>query len=244
MESRFLISPVPGLDPEPFGKDSLVLEPEQVRELDSFAINTIGIPGPVLMENASSSVARIISTFFSPNTKIVIVAGVGNNGGDGMALHRHIHPRSRLVLTTTPDKLKGDALLQWSILEKAKIEKEVIKDSTEIEKILSQLEDKDLIVDAIFGTGLTREVGGIYKEIIEIINNSKAKVLAVDLPSGLNAKSGEILGVCTKANYTVTFAAIKKGMTINKGPEMCGKIFLAGIGIPKAAMKQFLEFYY
>ncbi len=223
-------------DPDP----AWALPPDRVRALDRFAIEELGIPGPVLMENASKSVAALVERVISPSSKVVILAGKGNNGGDGMAAHRHLHPKTRLLLLGDPARLSGDAALQWSILRKAGLDPEWTLDVHRLEETLASLSPQDLVVDALFGTGLSRSVGSPYAEAVEALNACPARVLAVDLPSGLDAREGSILGTAVQADWTVTFAAPKTGFYAGSGPSLCGRIYLAGIGIPQAALKAFL----
>ncbi len=223
-------------DPDP----AWALPPDKVRDLDRFAIQELGIPGPVLMENASKALATLVEREISPSSRVLILAGKGNNGGDGMAAHRHLHPRSRLFLLGDPARLSGDAALQWSILQKAGLGPEWPRDIPRLEAILGSLTPDDLVVDALFGTGLSRPVGPPYAEAIDSINSCPARVLAVDLPSGLDAWKGNILGRAVSADWTVTFAAPKTGFYCGEGPRHCGRIYLAGIGIPAAALNDFL----
>ncbi len=223
-------------DPNP----AWALPPDRVRDLDRFAIQDLGIPGPVLMENASKAVAALVERVAAPSSKVVILAGKGNNGGDGMAAHRHLHPRTRLLLLGDPERLSGDAALQWSILQKAGLDPGWAQELQPLEEILASLSQEDLVVDALFGTGLSRPVGPPYAGAVAAINACPARVLAVDIPSGLDAREGKILGSAVKADWTVTFAAPKTGFYRGEGPERCGRIYLAGIGIPAAALETFL----
>jgi len=230
-----------GLFPRPAPSEALALPPSAVRRLDRFAIETLGIPGPVLMENASRAVAALVREKSLPSSKVLILAGKGNNGGDGMAAHRHLHPESRLLLLGDPKGLSGDGALQWEILEKAGIAPEWTVDPDPILRALEELGPEDILVDALFGTGLSRPLRDPYSAVIEAINRCRARVLAVDVPSGLDAAEGKILGAAVRARWTVTFAAPKTGFYRGKGPEVCGEVFLAGIGIPWKAVEAFLD---
>ena len=229
------------LSPRPAPSPSIAVPPSLVRRLDRFAIQDLGIPGPVLMENASRAVAHLVDEVAAPSSRVLILAGKGNNGGDGMAAHRHLHPRSRLLLLADPSKLEGDAALQWSILEKAGLGPDWSLEPGPMEKALKELEEGDLVVDALFGTGLSSPVRAPFDRVIDAVNRCPAKVLAVDLPSGLDASEGKILGTAVQADWTVTFAAPKAGFFRGEGPRLCGRLYLAGIGIPSKALEDFLS---
>ncbi len=239
MENPFPSLPNP-LSPQPDPPRAWALPPSRVRALDQFAIQELGIPGPVLMENASRALAALVESLAPPPSRILILAGKGNNGGDGMAAHRHLHPKSSLFLLGDPARLTGDGALQWKILEKARLSPRWSLEAAPLEKALEELGREDLIVDALFGTGLSRPVRDPYARLIDAVNACPARVLSVDLPSGLDAQEGKILGRAVKADWTVTFAAPKTGFFQGEGPVHCGRLYLAGIGIPAKALAEFL----
>jgi NAD(P)H-hydrate epimerase len=181
----------------------------QVREVDRIAIEEYGVPGVVLMENAARQLAEIAHHFRNlPNQQILIVCGSGNNAGDGYAAARHLHNwghRVTIVALKPIDDLTGDARIMADVARKMRIN---ITD--DLNAIAGSW---DLILDAIFGTGLSRAPAGDYADAIDRINEMAAAVpvIAVDIPSGLDCDTGEALGACVEATSTVTFVAEKIG---------------------------------
>lgn len=203
---------------------------EQVREIDRRAIEDYKIPGLVLMENAGRSVAELISNRYPRAGKIAMFCGIGNNGGDGFVITRHLITKGIKVTTFVcgdDKKYKGDALTNYISLQN--IDAESINLSDELPGKF----DFDLTVDCLFGTGLDREVKGFYKDIIEFINSSDIPAISVDIPSGLDANTARPLGCSIKADCTVTFALPKIGNVIYPGAKYCGDLYLSGITTPQ-----------
>jgi NAD(P)H-hydrate epimerase len=206
-----------------------------VREIDRTSIEEFGIPGLILMENAGRAVAKVVLKEFSEVGKIAIFAGGGNNGGDGFVVARHLLGDGLDVITyvlSDPKKYKGDALTNFHALRK------IGGRMLEMKGSLSAYKEADLIIDALFGTGLDREVDGFYREVIEFMNSQPTPRLAVDLPSGLDSDTGFPLGVAVKADVTVTFAIPKLGLAIYPGIEYAGKVYLADITTPNFLEKE------
>jgi NAD(P)H-hydrate epimerase len=223
------------------GKKSIVMDRNQSRAFDSWAIQKLGIPGPVLMENAGRSCAEFILEKLKrkTNPKVCIFCGTGNNGGDGFVIARHLRSNSinvSIAICGDKNKIAGDAKINLDILEKlSQIIEQLDINNPEIEKQIQQLaSDSEIIVDAIFGTGLSGQLNEQYKRLIEAINNLKRKVLAVDIPSGLDCDTGIPLGAAIKANWTITFAAVKKGFLNSDTKKFTGQIFIASIGVEPA----------
>jgi hydroxyethylthiazole kinase-like uncharacterized protein yjeF len=210
----------------------------QLRMLDKYAIEELGISGVVLMERAGLSVIEELNKIGIADKKIVIVCGHGNNGGDGFVIARNLLDKAEIsvVLIGQKSSVHGDAKINLEILKVLGCEVKQI-DSTEDFDASAGLSDSCIILDCIFGTGLCREVEGLYKEIIHKINNSKAFTVSVDLPSGIHSDNGEVLGIAVRADKTVTFAIPKLGMFLYPGREYCGEIIVKDIGIPKIALK-------
>ncbi len=204
----------------------------QVREVDRLSIEQYGIPGIVLMENAARAVAEVAWEMLQRKPgSVLVVCGGGNNGGDGLAAARHLHNRGAAVsitLTTDPGRYAGDALTNWGIVQAMGLECRQVDDAS-----LSELSRYELIVDAIFGTGLSQAPRPEMARIIERINASKVPVLAVDVPSGLDCDSGNPLGVCIRATRTVTFVAEKAGFADPESRQYTGQITIADIGCPR-----------
>ncbi|MCI5500654.1 MAG: NAD(P)H-hydrate dehydratase [Lachnospiraceae bacterium] len=206
---------------------------DEAKKIDNISIREIGIPSPVLMEKAALSVYNhIINTFGTPDKagKILAVCGVGNNGGDGVAVARLLKEAgydSYVMLLGNIEKATDEIKIQINIAQNLDV------------KFVTDLFDNEynIIIDAIFGIGLSRNVEGKYAECINKINNLSAEVVAVDIPSGINATTGEILGCAVKADYTVTFGTNKIGNVLYPGALNAGKTIVADIGFPKKAVQ-------
>jgi len=219
-----------------------VVSASQMRNLDQRAINEFGIPSIILMENAGRAAVDVIEKYF-PKTKLKrvgIFAGAGNNGGDGLVIGRHLINRGVEViafLLNPKEKIKGDARINLELYEKLGPIDEV-QSKEELFKFHSKIARCDLIVDAIFGTGLTSEIKGFYREVIEYINSLPIPVLSVDIPSGVDATTGKILGVAVQADFTVTFGLPKIGLVIYPGLNYVGILEVADISIPRYLVEE------
>jgi NAD(P)H-hydrate epimerase len=204
---------------------------EIIREIDRVTIEEYGIPGLVLMENAGRGVARVVLKEFPYVKRVAIFAGGGNNGGDGFVVARHLTQKGLDVatyLTIDPKKYKGDALANYESLRK--IGGQIVK----LNNGFTAYKGGDLIVDAVFGTGLDRGVEGFYREVIDFINSQPVPRVAIDIPSGLDSDTGFPLGVSVKADVTVTFVLPKIGIAIYPGIDYAGKIYVVDITTPKS----------
>lgn len=210
-----------------------LLTSEQMRALDAHAINEIGIPGIVLMENAALAVIDVIDERFGDIEwmTIAIVCGPGNNGGDGFAIARQLHLRGADVdvfLLSDPQQLQGDALTNYKLLEPLGVTAFLVDKADELD-----FSEYDLIVDAIFGTGSTRAPDGVYEGTIRAINDSPSNVIAVDCPSGVDASTGAVPGEAIWADATVTFQYAKTGLLLPPGKACSGDVVIAPISIPR-----------
>ncbi len=221
------------------GKKCLLMSKDQVRSFDDWAINELGIPGVVLMENAGRSCAELIAEKLSKIDKprVCIFCGTGNNGGDGFVIARHLLNRKFnvvVVICGDRSRIKGDAKINLDILEGLGASIENLNVDTESDifgRAASFAQEADMIVDAIFGTGLTGQLRDEYKRLIEAINSLGCPILSVDIPSGLDCDTGETLGAAIKANCTVTFVALKKGFVLETAKAQTGEIYVASIGV-------------
>ncbi|MHC4070045.1 MAG: NAD(P)H-hydrate epimerase [Planctomycetota bacterium] len=220
-------------------KQCTVMTRDEVRAFDSWAINTLGVPGAVLMENAGRNCAELIREKLAglAKPKVCIFCGTGNNGGDGYVIARHLLSRGFevvVVICGERNKVKGDAKLNLNILEGLGEPIEHLRlDSGDI---ASQVEGfttgADMLVDGLFGTGLRGQLSEEYKQLIEAINAQDCPIVAIDIPSGLDCDSGQPLGAAVRASYTVTFVAVKKGFTFAETARVyVGEIFVASIGV-------------
>jgi len=206
---------------------------DQMRSLDRYAIEKLAIPEEILMENAGeASYFVILNEFGVTNKKFVIICGIGNNGGDGFVVARKIHSTGgdvKVFILGDVNKFKGAAKKNLDIISGLQIE---IRHVESVDLIKSDVLHCDAIVDAIFGTGLTRNVEGLYKDVIRLINKSRKKVFSVDIPSGINGDTGEIMSAAVTADYTVTFGLPKIGNMLFPGYEHCGKLYVSHISFP------------
>jgi hydroxyethylthiazole kinase-like uncharacterized protein yjeF len=218
--------------------ECILMTREEVRAFDSWAINTLGIPGVVLMENAGRSCAELIMEKLEDvtNPKVCIFCGTGNNGGDGYVIARHLIKNGfevTVVISGDVQKIKGDAKINLDILRALgqKIEQLNPADDNIEHKVETFTAGADMFVDGLFGTGLSGQVKNGYKKLIDGINAQKKPVLSVDIPSGLDCDTGQPLGVAVKATCTVTFVAVKKGFTSVDATLYTGDIYVASIGV-------------
>jgi hydroxyethylthiazole kinase-like uncharacterized protein yjeF len=210
----------------------LRLTREQVRSIDRESVETYHVPGVVLMENAAIAAALVAENMVAPKGgPVLIVCGGGNNGGDGLAVARHLHNRDydvRIFLAADPQKYGGEALTNWQIIQAMKLP----VDQEDLRRI-SELRPA-LIVDAIFGTGLTQAPREPFSAIVTEIERSGAPVLAIDIPSGLDCDTGKPLGPkCVKAAKTVTFVAEKAGFAQAEARPYLGEVIVGDIGCPR-----------
>jgi len=205
---------------------------------DRAAIEEHGIPALVLMENAGVQVVECMEEFFaeSPPELVAVMCGKGNNGGDGFVIARHLHAAGRVVrvyLFARGDALEGPVAENHRIATSAGIEVIELPDEEAWNAVAEEIVGFDCIVDALFGTGITGALRGHYGDVVEAINDAGAAVVAVDLPSGLSADSGEIAGPAVVADLTVTFAAPKLCHVLPPACELVGELSVVDIGIPE-----------
>lgn len=215
-----------------------LLTGSQMRELERRYIECIGMPSISLMENAASMLSQSIENEYKglKNTKIVIVAGKGNNGGDTLAAYRHLVNKGanvRVFLLCEKDEIKGDAKINLDILLKLEVDIICPTHINFIEEIEKAILNADIIIDGIFGTGFKGQPSGLIAQVIALINAVNNFTVSVDLPSGLDADTGMVSGVCVVANLTVTFGFPKVGLIIHPGCEYTGKLKVVDIGIIK-----------
>lgn len=218
---------------------------EEMRELDRKSIEEYKIPGIILMENAGRNVAEeVLKMIGTQNTmKVAVLCGKRNNGGDGFVVARHLHnhciPVNVFLVAKISDILKdGDAGTNLQILLKLKIPVKEVLDVTGIKSALKELVSYDIIIDALFGTGLSGEVREPFKALINGVNKLNKPVVSVDIPSGLDCNNGNVLGSTIKASKTVTFAASKRGFYLGDGPAHTGEVIVTDISIPKELIPQ------
>ncbi|HTL27977.1 MAG TPA: NAD(P)H-hydrate epimerase [Tepidisphaeraceae bacterium] len=212
----------------------------QVREIDRRAIQQYHIPGVVLMENAALAVTQVACDMLDDNCvgQIIFLCGGGNNGGDGLAAARHLHNLGAdvyIALTTDPAKFKGEAKLNWEIAQAMGFKTfEADPDRIQSSRAL-------LLIDAVFGTGLSEAARDPFPALAHAANKSGARVLAIDLPSGLDCDTGEPLGACIQAERTITFVAEKAGFANPNAAKYTGQITVGSIGCPNELIEEVLR---
>jgi NAD(P)H-hydrate epimerase len=219
---------------------------EQAREFDRRAIEEYGVPSTLLMENAGRGVAVHVRRVNPKKRRTIICCGGGNNGGDGFVVARHLDNFGwpvKVLLFAKPSSLKGDAATMFEILKRSQVLLDYVPlDSVRVEDYLNEELtnfNDGWIIDALFGTGLSGEVREPFDRVIAAINSSPAPVLAVDIPSGLDCDTGQPLGSAARANFTVTFAGMKKGFLVADAIEWTGEVHVVDIGAPRVLLSQF-----
>ncbi len=222
-------------------------------ELERFAITSremmiidensewLGVPRILLMENAGAAVARAVHSWIGTlrGVEVIVFCGPGNNGGDGMAAARHMASmgaKTTLILLSPMEKVRtNEAKLNLEAIRamRESIKLFIVEDVNTLQELKPLVEKAEAVVDAIFGTGIKGSIREPYRTAIQIINSSKAFKLSVDIPSGINPDTGEVEDIAVRADMTVTFHKVKKGITIST--EYCGEIITAPIGIPPEA---------
>ena len=208
---------------------------KQIQDLDRIAIEKYGVPSLALMENAGRAVAQEVCKRLKrmKNARACVVCGLGNNAGDGFVIARHLinaGVKTKIFLIGKGSQLKADAAVNYRILKKLKYPIKELRRADS--SFLKDLTNAGVVVDAIFGVGLNREVLEPFRGCVEAINARAGKVVSVDTPSGIDATSGKIYGVCVRADVTVTFSFVKKGFLKGQGPKHVGQVIVADIGIP------------
>ena len=242
--------------------DPFWLSRDEVRELDRRAINDFGVPGVVLMENAGRGCAELLMRLNPERRPTVILCGPGNNGGDGFVIARHLDNHDWPVLgdsvflfapSEAPEwigispKLPPDAAVNFRIWSRADywgifIDPDYPKSAPAWKSWLTKKLDAGCwIVDALFGTGLTRSLGRPFDEIVALVNASQHPILAVDTPSGLDCDTGEPLGPAVKATHTATFVAHKKGFLNPRSREWTGEVHVIDIGAPRVLIDEYRQ---
>lgn len=215
-----------------------VVTASEMREMDHQTIASFGLPGRILMENAGRGAVRVLLDRFSPDerSRIGILAGKGNNGGDGFVIARYLAQMGTDVIVyllgSAGDIQGEDAAANHALLPLLRIPVAEITDDSELDAQQESMEQRTLWVDAVFGTGLSSDVRGIYREAIDRLNRMACPVLAVDIPSGLHSDTGQPCGLSVQAHTTVTFGFPKPGHLQYPGTELTGHLEVIDIGIP------------
>jgi ADP-dependent NAD(P)H-hydrate dehydratase / NAD(P)H-hydrate epimerase len=216
-----------------------VVTANEMLQIDRKTIEEFGIPCRVLMERAGTAIAAKIREVYGPK-KVVVLSGIGNNGGDGIVAARVLHKEGwdvNVFLSSKHEGLKGDALLQYEAALRFGVP--VKQAETLFEHKTDFLRPHTIIIDALFGTGLGKDIAGFYSDIINVLNRSKLSIIAVDIPSGISSDTGQVMGNAIKAECTVTFGLPKRGHLLYPGAEYTGKLFVENIGFPAELLKSY-----
>lgn len=212
-----------------------VVTAEEMREIDRVSIEGYGIPSIVLMERAGLSVVKRINEFYGKSCRVVVLSGGGNNGGDGLVIARVLHNEGwdvRVYLLSSLERLNRDCRVQYEIAERMGVRIYVKKTP----------QSRDLkgavIVDAITGTGLNRPLKDDIVRLAERLNSSSTPVVAVDIPTGISASTGEVMGTAVRADLTVTFGLPKVGHLFSPGVDFTGRLFVEDIGFPPGLLNR------
>ena len=205
----------------------------EMRALDRTAIEQYGIVEELLMENAGQAVYFVLLNEFGiKGRRFLVFCGLGNNGGDGFVVARKIHSNGgavKVYVLGDPARFKGAAKVNLDIVSRFPIE---VRRLESVETAESDIAHCDAIVDAILGTGITRNVEGLYHDMIECINRSGRTVFSVDIPSGVHGDTGQVMGTAVRADYTVTFGLPKLGNMIFPGYDLGGRLYVSHISFP------------
>ena len=213
----------------------MFLTREEARELDRLAMEEHGVPGIVLMENAGRGMAELLLSF-GARGPVVVCCGPGNNGGDGFVIARHLDIASvpvRVLLFGAPERLPGDAAVNYRILSKSGVPLNVYRDGLDEGTLTAELDGAEWVVDALFGSGLKGPLRPPFDRVVTAIKAGRGRVFAVDIPSGLDCDTGKPMGPTVRAQHTATVVAPKKGFAEAAAREWLGEVHVVGMGAPR-----------
>jgi NAD(P)H-hydrate epimerase len=213
----------------------------EVREIDRRATEEFGVPSIVLMENAGRGAADVLMRLNAERKSVIVLCGKGNNGGDGYVIARHLDNHGWPVSVwslANPNELRGDAAINAKIVQNSGIS--LVPAHENIDAAVTHLSSfSGWLIDALFGTGFTGRLNHPYDRIVESINASRAQILAVDIPSGLDCETGVPLGSAVRAHHTVTFVAAKTGFANPAAKGWLGQVHIVDIGAPRKLLAEF-----
>jgi NAD(P)H-hydrate epimerase len=221
---------------------------DEVRELDRRTVNGFGVPGVVLMENAGRGCAELLMRLNPERAPTAILCGPGNNGGDGFVIARHLDNHGWPVsvqIVARHNRQAGDSDVNFDILFTSGIAfiqyRPDYFEHTHRDLFLRHYEPVGWVVDALFGTGLSRPLGEPFAWLVGAVNTSGKPVLAVDIPSGLDCDTGEPLGPTVRAAHTATFVAPKRGFLNPRSKEWTGEVHVIDIGAPRVLVEEYRQ---
>jgi ADP-dependent NAD(P)H-hydrate dehydratase / NAD(P)H-hydrate epimerase len=216
---------------------------KDMQKMDQYTIEKLGLPGAVLMENAGARVVEEISQYTTDkNTRVIVLAGGGNNGGDGFVIARRLFDNGlspKLWLLVDPERIKGDAKIHSDVYIKRGLPLFQLKEDN-LQTLRDELNQADIIIDAILGTGVDGPVRQPLHDVISLINTyaGKKTIISVDIPSGVGSENGKVEGVAIKADMTITFVFPKKGFFLSDGPQYVGKWKAVDISVPPSIVEE------
>jgi NAD(P)H-hydrate epimerase len=213
----------------------MFLTREQARELDRRAEQEYGVPGLVLMENAGRGMAELLLSL-GARGPVVVCCGPGNNGGDGFVIARHLDnaaAKMQVLFFGAPERLPADAAVNYGILTRSGVPLKVYPEGPDEGALRAELDGADWVVDALFGSGLKGPLRPPFDRVVAAINAGRARVLAVDIPSGLDCDTGRPMGPTVRAHHTATVVAPKKGFAEPAAREWLGEVHVVGMGVPR-----------
>lgn len=217
------------------------LKAETFRKMDSYCIEELKLPELVLMENAA---LKLVKNLEADKNSIAVVCGHGNNGGDGFAAARHLFALNKTVkvfFVGVLNKMSKSCKINYNVLKNMGVQITNITSMEDISEFEQEILKSDVTIDALFGTGLSRPVEGIYESVISAINEKSHYVMSIDVPSGLNSDTGTVMGISVKSNKTVTFQAYKEGFLNYEAEAYTGEVAVENIGIPEFVMDKCCE---
>ena len=212
-----------------------VLDCAVMQKADRQMVEKYSFPGAVLMESAGMRAVEFIAAQLPQGAKVVILSGPGNNGGDGLVIARQLSRAgysASLWSTEKAGAYRGDASVNEKHLQKISYPLNRLTEPNDLDLFRDEIDSADILVDALFGIGLDRDISGLYEKVIETVNAGRKPVLAIDIPSGINADTGAVMGCAVRANWTITYAFPKKGLFMYPGAEHTGKVLVGDINIP------------
>ncbi|MEH7097367.1 NAD(P)H-hydrate dehydratase [Neobacillus vireti] len=216
---------------------------KEMQQLDHYTIDKLGLPGVVLMENAGARVVEeIVASSTHVNPRVMILAGSGNNGGDGFVIARRLYDLGfdlLLCLVVPPERIKGDAKVHFDVYRNRQLPILYLHESS-LEMVKSEMNQADLIVDALLGTGISGPVREPFASVISLINEygGRKLIISVDIPSGMNSDSGKVEGTAVKATKTITFVFPKRGFFLQDGPKFVGEWKAVDISVPPSIVEE------
>lgn len=216
-----------------------VLDPDGARALDRHLIEVLGIPGIVLMEHAAIGTATLVRRIAAEHgrRRVIVLCGTGNNGGDGWAVARLLHEDHEvLVISTGTSRAGSDAAVNATVAGRLGIET-IGVDADRLEAALPGA----VVVDALFGVGLDRPIQGSTANLVAMVDRSDAVVIAVDVPSGMDARTGRPIGPCLRADATATMSALKPGFLAEGALSLTGPVTIVDIGAPRSVLDRFVD---